>query len=139
MKKQTQLFGVLITVCLAQHAFSQSTINGPGPAGHNALPFPALYYCGWDALTTIPFNLEHRGNQDINFLLNNVQRMTIKGSAATNPGFVGIGTIFANPLTPPRSLLHIHDGAFSYFQATNGTTGSGGGAGVKFGLFGCNC
>lgn len=115
MKKVNRLLAVLIMVWLTKHTFSQSTINGPGPAGHNAPALPALFYAGWDALTPIPFNLEHRGNQDINFLTNNVQRMTVKGSSFVNPGFVGIG----NGFTTPRSLLHIHDGAFSYLQVTN--------------------
>jgi hypothetical protein len=96
--------------------------------GHFVPGFPAINWAGWDAVTPIPFNLEHRGTQDINFLTGGTQRMTVKGTGFANPGFVGIG------VTAPTEILHIHDGNNSSLHVTNGGTGNSALAGVKFGL-----
>ncbi len=83
--------------------WAQSTVTGP-VVGHIGVA-AAVDWCGWNAATPIPFNLEHRGTQNINFLTGGVQRMTIRGTAAgATTGFVGIGTGFANA----QSLLHLH-------------------------------
>lgn len=53
--------------------------------GHFAPGFPAFNWCGWDAATPIPFNIEHRGTQDINFkngAFPGINRMVIKGTGA---------------------------------------------------------
>jgi hypothetical protein len=97
-----------LAVCSHLIINAQSTQTGPGVAGHSAgaggVP---IRYCGWDASATsnaIPFSLEHRGTNNINFLTGNVQRMTILGTASgATTGFVGIRT------NNPQSQLHIGD------------------------------
>ncbi|HWY13354.1 MAG TPA: hypothetical protein VN026_18640, partial [Bacteroidia bacterium] len=120
MKKQTKL--ILITLIVtgsSQKLFQQSSINGL-VAGHAAAAGPvSSFWCGWDNLTTVPFNIEHRGTQDINFLTGGTQRMTIKGTGSANPGFVGMGT----PSFPPLFQLDVNDNA--NLNINYNTTGAG--------------
>lgn len=65
------------------------TPNQPNTAG--------VDYLGWDNTVNVPLMIRHDNNQDINFYTGltgggaPIQRMTILGTAATNPGYVGIG------------------------------------------------
>jgi hypothetical protein len=107
MKTKFKSLPILFLLIIFQQAYSQSTINGFGPGGHSPLALPALYYCGWDAsgpANAIPFNIEHRGTNNINFLTGGTQRMTILGTASATPGFVGIGLS-----TPPLFRLDVQD------------------------------
>ncbi len=118
--KRKILMIALIIVSTHYYITAQSTTAGAGPIGHTGA-VAATDWCGWNAASPISFNLEHRGTQNINFLTGGVQRMTILGAAAANPGFVGIGNGFANPV----SLLHLHRPAGNVFlRFTNNGTGA---------------
>ena len=102
MKTLTKLCRcTLLFMFLYQEAYSQSTTVGPGPLGHTAGPV-LVNYCGWGNFpgnNAFPFDIEHRGTNNINFLTGGTQRMTILGTAAgTTQGYVGIGT--AAPIFP---------------------------------------
>lgn len=109
MKHFTKMMLLCLAVCSQLIINAQSTQTGPGGAGHSpGGGGTVVRYCGWDAslaANAIPFNLEHRGTNNINFLTGNVQRMTILGTASANPGFVGIGTA-----TPAFHLSLDNDG-----------------------------
>jgi hypothetical protein len=47
-------------------------------------------YSGWNAGQLFPFEIRHNGAFPIEFYTNNVERMTIRGQAGFNEGFVGI-------------------------------------------------
>ncbi len=93
MKKITYIFLLML---LNVKVYSQADVtNHVGSSG--------AFYLGWDnsALSNaLHLNIEHKGTRDINFLTGGTQRMTIQGTAAANPGFVGIG----NGLTPGWQL-----------------------------------
>ncbi len=100
MKKSKKLIIAGLMSCFYLQTFSQSTISGGG--GHAAGAGPAaLFWCGWNAATTIPLNIQHRGTDNINFFTGGnapaFQRMTILGTAAANPGFIGMAN---GPFTP---------------------------------------
>lgn len=58
MKKQIKyLLAFILAITTSNKLASQSSITGL-VAGHAAPPIPALYWNGWDAGTTIPFNLD---------------------------------------------------------------------------------
>lgn len=98
MKKQRMILTLFCAVSVSS-IYSQSSTSGLFAAGHTGTN-AFLHWAGWQN-NTIPFNIEHRGNQDINFLTGafpGTNRMVIKGTAAANPGFVGIGSNFTNPL-----------------------------------------
>jgi hypothetical protein len=117
MKTTKTILSILLAAALFQEAQAQST-----SLGHFGL-FQATDWCGWNAATGIPFNLEHRGTQRINLLTGGVQRMTINGTASgATAGFVGIGQSF----TTPTSLLHVNgttNNTGNLFR-TDGPTGS---------------
>lgn len=79
----------------------------------NTHPGVGTPFLGWDNTVNSNANnttLEHQGTQNINFLTNGTQRMTILGTASGSPGNVGIG------IAMPTNLVTITD---------NGTTGFG--------------
>jgi hypothetical protein len=119
MKTLVSLFlSTLLTVFLFQNVHSQSTTAGPGALGHTGAAV-GTDWCGWNAGVPIPFNLEHRGTLDMNFLTGGIQRMTVKGTAAgATIGFVGIG------LTAPVSLLHVNSTATGELFRTQGPAAS---------------
>ncbi len=97
MKKHVKF----LLVCLAfwfgcLEIFAQSTQFGVGPFGHTPLGGGVpIRYCGWDAsaaANAIPFSLEHRGTNNINFRYGTPQvtAMTVFGTAAVIPGMVQI-------------------------------------------------
>ena|SRR5437868_4843575 len=134
MKKKTLSIILVLSLLINGEFFSQATFAGPFAVGHTGA-VAATDWCGWSNLTPIPFNLEHRGTQNINFLTGGTHRMTIRGTATgTTQGFVGIGGTFSVVGTDPQSILHIHDGNNSYLQVTNGGSTPTATAGVKFGL-----
>ncbi len=107
MKKNTkQLIATMTLLFLHYLTNAQSTQSGIGAIGHLNGGGVATYYVGWNAASTIPLNIEHRGNlatQPINFLTNGIQRMTISNGTGPTAGFVGIG------LTAPLYPLDVKD------------------------------
>lgn len=86
MKPFLKLFlSTLLMVSLIQKANSQSTTFGLGAFGHTGAAV-ATDWCGWQN-NVIPFNLEHRGTLDINFLTGGAQRMTEINSMFTDTLF----------------------------------------------------
>jgi hypothetical protein len=72
MKKRI-IYLALLTLCFNGIVNSQSTTFGLGPLGHSGTAV-ITDYCGWDAATTIPFNLEHRGIAPITMRTNGFER-----------------------------------------------------------------
>jgi hypothetical protein len=90
----------------------------------------AVSWCGYTN-NLLPFHLEHRGTQSINFLTGGIQRMTINGTASgATQGFVGIGPGFLSP----QNLLHVNAVRNSFAQFTNTATGSASGNGLLVGI-----
>lgn len=123
MKKQI-IYLMLTTILLHGKLISQSTTFGLGPLGHLGTAV-LTDYCGWDALTTIPFNLEHRGTAPITMRTNSFERFRTwhRGIGLLLPGNfplsqpnpypgnrltrTSISLDGAAPVTRPMSALHI--------------------------------
>lgn len=139
MKKQLLLVLFAFYSCVF---FGQSTTFGIGPFGHTGLS-TVTDWCGWQN-NAIPFNLEHRGNQDINFLTGGVQRMKINGTGSPNPGFVSIGPGIANnrldvfqgdiDVNQPRRSYMIADQQVLWHKGGNTNLFVGVGAGQSHGF-----
>jgi hypothetical protein len=94
---------------------SQSSSANNIPTGLNHL--------GWDAFTTDPLNIEHKGNQPINWHLNGAHRMqleldetvNINGFNVAHGGFLGLSSVpnFFTTGKGPYSLLHLHGPNFT--------------------------
>jgi trimeric autotransporter adhesin len=111
MKTATKLLiATLALVFLYKKTNAQSTQSGLGVIGHSNLGGVATHYIGWDAASTIPLSLEHRGNFPINFQTNGVQRMTIMNTT----GFVGINIV------APNQLLTVDAGNININTTSNG-------------------
>ncbi|MDP2386443.1 MAG: hypothetical protein Q8M29_08725 [Bacteroidota bacterium] len=90
MKTTTKLLiGTLALVFLQNRTNAQSTQTGLGILGHTNAGGVATHYLGWNALSTIPLSIEHKGNFPINFSTSGTQRMTILPTT----GFVGTNTL----------------------------------------------
>ncbi|HAD33633.1 MAG TPA: hypothetical protein DCF44_03920 [Chitinophagaceae bacterium] len=103
--RKKQLTLVLAITLLISKGFAQAT-----SLGHLGT-VPAFDWCGWNALSPIPFTLEHRGNHHIRFRIGpfapNTSRMVIRGTnAGPFQGFVGIGQNFLTP----NNLLDVDGG-----------------------------
>ena len=106
MKTTTKLLiGTLALVFLQNRTNAQSTQTGLGALGHLNGGGVANYYVGWNAASTIPLSIEHRGNFPINFSTNNFQRMTINHLAFGMPLVPFSAPPFNNLNTLPGTRL----------------------------------
>jgi hypothetical protein len=92
--------------------------------GHLGVPG---FYCGWNAATGIPLNIQHRGTQDINFHTGGAgpafQRMTILGTASgPTAGFVGIGNAAPAYRLDVQDNINVNTTGFGNGYRINGFT-----------------
>lgn len=138
MRKSIKLLLVSFLLMESTRLISQSSFNGH--LGGNV----TTDWCGWNAASPIPFSLEHRGNQQMQFSTNGFRRLIIdggpgNGNAGMNGGRIGIGNnLPANFI--PQSRIHIHQIGLNnavanntYIRFTNSFTGPGANAGFAIG------
>ena len=112
-------------------AYSQSST-----LGHFVPGFPLVNWCGWDAATRIPFSIEHRGNQRINFSTNGFNRMFIdNGAAGIAAGRIAMGNNLPANFAP-QARLHLHHtgGGNTNLLFTNVVTGATLNDGLEIGM-----
>ncbi len=103
--------------------FSQSDLAAPG-TGHAGLSLG--YWCGWDNATTYPLNIEHKGNQNINFKLGGTPSGQLDQSGNKNTTF-GYYSFNATASGTDNSLFGDHAGNGLTFGTYNTFMGSGSG------------
>ncbi len=112
----TYLFALSILLCNLRFAYSQAT------SGNNAnAPVGANDYIGWTSGTNTPLVIKNEDAQPIHFYTNagagtfnnrkmSIMRRTINGIERAGVGIHERGT---NPITLPRSILHLGNNYFT--------------------------
>lgn len=134
MKKTKALCSKFICTVLvlygSNHLHGQSSFNG------HLGSVTATDWCGWNAASTIPFSIEHRGNQRINFSTNGFNRMFIdNGAVGITAGRIAMGNNLPANFAP-QARLHLHHtgGGNTNLLFTNIVTGSTLNSGFEIGM-----
>jgi hypothetical protein len=104
---------IILTMIIGMIIFVSTKVNGQVSVPNNIAG--GTNYLGWDNTVNVPLNIKHEANRPIHFYTNagngtfnnrkmSIMRRTINGIERAG---VGIHERGANPITFPRSILHL--------------------------------